>query len=154
MLFGLLGGSCFSLGFLPHGTDSKMGINIQPPEHMDCSCESYAKTYVVFFHGLFHNSHANVSLLFFAILLFQSFLSLGKLFSFFLQIHDPPRVAKKISLHAGGGFVAITLKRVYCKLCLLWAYYMLSFYQIPIAQYYRWACTHVVLVFLGLFHRF
>ena len=27
LLFSLLGGSCFSLGFLPHGTDSKMGIN-------------------------------------------------------------------------------------------------------------------------------
>ena len=73
-----------------------MGINISPPEHMDCSCDSYAKTYVVFFHRLFHNSHANASLLFFAGLLFQLLLSLGKSFSFFLQIHDPPRVAKKL----------------------------------------------------------
>ena len=32
---------------------------------------------------------------FFAGLLFQSLLSLGKSFSFFLQIHDPPRIAKK-----------------------------------------------------------
>ena len=73
-----------------------MGINIQPPEHMDCSCDSYAKTYVAFFRGLFHNSHANASLLSFAGLLFQSLLSLGKLFSLFLQIYDPPRVAKKL----------------------------------------------------------
>ena len=86
---------CFSLGFLPHGTDSKMDINIQPPEHMNCSYDSYAKTYAVFFCGLFHNSHADASLLFFMGLLFQSLLSLGKSFSFFLQIHDPPRVAKK-----------------------------------------------------------
>ena len=86
---------CFSLGFLPHGTDSKMGINIQPLEHMNCSYDSYAKTYAVFFRGLFHNSHADASLLFFAGLLFQSLLSLGKSFSFFLQIHDPPKVAKK-----------------------------------------------------------
>ena len=62
---------------------------------MDCSCDSYVKTYAIFFHGLFHNSHADASLLFFAGLLFQSLLSLGKSLSLFLQIHDPPRVAKK-----------------------------------------------------------
>ena len=63
-------GPCFSLGFplymllslasywaffLVYGF-AKMGINIQPPEHMDCSCNSYANTYAVFFCGLFHNS--------------------------------------------------------------------------------------------------
>ena len=53
-----------------------------------------------------------------------------------------------------GGFVIVTPKRVYCKLCLFWACYMLSFCQIPIAQFYHWACTHVVLGFLGPFHRF
>ena len=63
---------------------------------MDCSCNSYANTYAAFFRGMFHNSHANASLLFFAGLLFQSLLSLGKSFSFFLQIYDPPRVAKKL----------------------------------------------------------
>ena len=31
---------------------------------------------------------------------------------------------------------------------------MLSFCQIPVAQFYHWACTHVVLGFLGPFHRF
>ena len=72
-----------------------MGINIQPLEHMNCSYDSYANTYAVFFRGLFHNSHADASLLFFAGLLFQSLLSLGKSFSFFLQIHDPQKVAKK-----------------------------------------------------------
>ena len=100
-LFGLLGrplGLAFHWAFLHMGLWTwiqKMGINIQPPEHMDCSCDSYAKTYAVFFCGLFHNSHANTSLLFFVGLLFQSLLSLGKSFSFFLQIHDPLRVAKK-----------------------------------------------------------
>ena len=62
---------------------------------MDCSCDSYAKTYAVLFRRLFHNSHANASLLFFTGTLFQPLLSLGKSFSFFLQIHDPLRVAKK-----------------------------------------------------------
>ena len=42
--------------FLLLGPLSKVGINIQPPEHMDCSCNSYANTYAVFFCGLFHNS--------------------------------------------------------------------------------------------------
>ena len=101
-LFGLLGrplGLAFHWAFLHMGLWTwiqKMGINIQPPEHMDCSCDSYAKTYAVFFRGLFHNLHVNASLLFFARLLFQSLLSLGKSFSFFLQIHDPSRVAKKL----------------------------------------------------------
>ena len=101
LLFSLLGGSlglAFHWVFLCMGLWAwiqKMGINIQPPKHMDCSCDSFAKTYAVFFRGLFHNSHANASLLFFAGLLFQSLLSFGKSFSFFLQIHDPPRVAKK-----------------------------------------------------------
>ena len=35
---------------------------------------------------------------------------------------------------------------------LFWACYMLSFYSIPVAQYYHWACTHVVLGFLGPFY--
>ena len=74
----------------------KIGHNIQPFEHMDCSCNSYANTYAVFFCEWFHNSHANASLLFFADLLFQSLLSLGKSFSFLLQIHDLPRIAKKL----------------------------------------------------------
>ena len=41
-----------------------------------------------------------------------------------------------------------------CLLGLFWACCMLSFYSIPIAQYYRWACTHVVLRFIGPFHHF
>ena len=36
----------------------------------------------------------------------------------------------------------------------IWACCMLSFCQIPVAQFYHWACTHVVLGFLGPFHRF
>ena len=117
----------------------KMGINIQLPEHMDFSCNSYAKTDAVFFCRLFHHSHANASLFFFAGLLFQPLLSLGKSFSFFLQIHDPPRVAKKSFSSCGWWFVVVTPKCVYCKLCLFWACCMLSFCQIPVAQYYHWA---------------
>ena len=89
----------FSLGFPPYGLlgmDKKIGINIQPPEYVYCSYNSYVKTYAVFFRGLFHKSHANASLLFFVGLLFQSLLSLGKSFSFFLQIYDLPRVAKNL----------------------------------------------------------
>ena len=75
---------------------AKMGINIQPPKHMDCSCNLYVKIHAIFFRGLFLNSHANASFLFFTGLLFQSLLSLGKSFSFCLQIYNPPRVAKKL----------------------------------------------------------
>ena len=89
LLIGLSFSWVFGYGF------AKMGINIQSPEHMDCSCISYVNTYAVFFHGLFHNSHTNASFLFFAGLLFKSLLSSGKSFSFFLQIYNPPGVAKK-----------------------------------------------------------
>ena len=41
-----------------------------------------------------------------------------------------------------------------CLLGLLWACYTLSFYSVPVAQYYGWACTHVVLGFLGPFYSF
>ena len=41
-----------------------------------------------------------------------------------------------------------------CLLGLFWACYMLSFCSIPVAQHYYWASTHVVLSFLGPFHRF
>ena len=36
---------------------------------------------------------------------------------------------------------------------LFWACCMLSFCSIRVAQYYHWACTHVVLGFLGPFQR-
>ena len=35
------------------GSLSKMGINIEPPKHMDCSCNSYANTYANFFPFFF-----------------------------------------------------------------------------------------------------
>ena len=41
-----------------------------------------------------------------------------------------------------------------CLLSLFWACYMLSFCSIPVTQHYHWACTHVVLGFLGPFHSF
>ena len=41
-----------------------------------------------------------------------------------------------------------------CLLGLFWACYMLSFYSILVAQHYHWACSHVVLGFLGPFHHF
>ena len=31
---------------------------------------------------------------------------------------------------------------------------MLSFYSIPVAQYYHWSCTHAILGFLGPFYSF
>ena len=37
---------------------------------------------------------------------------------------------------------------------LLWACCTLPFSLVPVAQYYRWACTHAVLGFLGPFHCF
>ena len=37
---------------------------------------------------------------------------------------------------------------------LFWAYCTLSFCSVPVAQYYRWACTHVILGFLDPFHPF
>ena len=36
----------------------------------------------------------------------------------------------------------------------LWAYCTFSFCSVPVAQYYRWACTHAILGFLGPFHCF
>ena len=39
-----------------------------------------------------------------------------------------------------------------CWLGLFWACCTLSFYSVPVAQYYCWACTHAVLGFLGPFY--
>ena len=41
-----------------------------------------------------------------------------------------------------------------CLLGLLWACCTLSFCSVPVGQYYRWACTHAVLGFLGPFYSF
>ena len=69
-------------------TFSLLSIWIAPAIHMQ-------KLMQFFFRRLFHNSHANASLLSLVCLLFQSLLSLSKLFSFFMQIYDPPMLAKK-----------------------------------------------------------
>ena len=37
---------------------------------------------------------------------------------------------------------------------LLWAYYMLFFYSVHVAQYFCWAYSHTILSFLGPFHSF
>ena len=39
-----------------------------------------------------------------------------------------------------------------CLLSLFWACCILLFCSAQVAQYYRWACTHVVLGFFGPFH--
>ena len=41
-----------------------------------------------------------------------------------------------------------------CLLGFFWAYCMLSFCSIPVAQHYHWASTHFILGFLGPFYRF
>ena len=41
-----------------------------------------------------------------------------------------------------------------CLLGLIWACCTLSFCSVIVAQYYRWACTHAVLGFLGPFYSF
>ena len=41
-----------------------------------------------------------------------------------------------------------------CLLGLIWACFTLSFCSVIVAQYYRWACTHAVLGFLGPFYSF
>ena len=44
----------YIVGFLlPLGILSKVGINIQPPEHMNCSCNSYVNTWKFFLFFLF-----------------------------------------------------------------------------------------------------
>ena len=50
--------------------------------------------------------------------------------------------------------VSAMLSFDFCLLGLFWAYCTLSFGSVPIAQYYHWTWTHVVLGFLGPFHPF
>ena len=41
-----------------------------------------------------------------------------------------------------------------CLLDLFWACCTLSLCSVPVTQYYHWACTHIVMGFLGPFHPF
>ena len=121
---------------------------------MDCSYDSYAKTYAVFFCGLFHNSHVN-AFSFFRGPIVSTFTLFRQIILFLSATSWPSKGSQNnVSLHAGGGFVTVTPIRVYCKLCLFWACCILSFCQVSVAQYYHWACTRAVLGFLGPFHRF
>ena len=38
---------------LPLGLLSKMGLNIQPNEHVDCSCNTHVNTLAIFFYSFF-----------------------------------------------------------------------------------------------------
>ena len=69
-------------------TFNPLSIWIAPTIHM-------RKLMQFSFVGCFTTHMWMLLFFFFAGLLFQSLLSLGKSFSFFLQIHDPPRIAKK-----------------------------------------------------------
>ena len=132
--FGLLGrplGLAFHWTILRMGLWAwiqKMGINIQPPEHMDWSCDSYAKTYAIFFRGLFHNLHVNASFLFLRGPVVSIFTFLRQVVLFLSTNSWPFKGSQKV-VHDGSGFIVVTPKRVCCKLCLFWACCMLSKFQ-------------------------